>query len=336
MDDPVGEPHHRHIAYDPAHQLVFVANRAMNRVDIFSTTTATSVGQVSIPGASSADLSLDGSTVWIGTVTEQVAAIDTASLQVKGRYEPAGLQPLPNTLFDRPEELLSLSNCKLMMRLRQSQTAEALLALWDPASNTLTNLTSTEPQLFQNGLGAMARTGDHTRLLIAASDSSGELAVYDANGNVLAGPHGIGIGTIPLVAANPDGTRFAVVFVSNGSSQVLAIDENGQRLFAITSKDGTAQNAGLTIAKLANVPLGIGTLTPANGRATGGTQITIHGSGFQNGATVTIGGKIATVTLKDMNTLTLVTPALPPGAQRLAITNPDGETVVLDAAFVAD
>jgi hypothetical protein len=33
MDDPVGEPHHRHIAYDPAHQLVFVANRAMNRVD---------------------------------------------------------------------------------------------------------------------------------------------------------------------------------------------------------------------------------------------------------------------------------------------------------------
>ncbi len=224
MDDPVGEPHHRHIAYDPAHQLVFVANRAMNRVDIFSTTTATSVGQVSIPGASSADLSLDGSTVWIGTVTEQVAAIDTASLQVKGRYELAGLQPLPNTLFDRPEELLSLSSGKLLMRLRQPQTTEALLALWDPASNTLTNLTSTEPQLFQNGLGAMARTGDHTRFLIAASDSSGEFAVYDANGNVLAGPHGIGIGTIPLVAANPDGTRFAVVFVSNGSSQVLLLD----------------------------------------------------------------------------------------------------------------
>jgi hypothetical protein len=84
----------------------------------------------------------------------------------------------------------------------------------------------------------------------------------------------------------------------------LAIDENGQRLFAITSKDGTAQNAGLTIAKLANVPLGIGTLTPPNGPATGGTQITIHGSGFQNGATVTI---------TDMNTLTLVTPALPRG-----------------------
>jgi len=48
LDDPSGEPHHRHIAYDPAHDLVFVANRAMNRVEIFSTTTATRVAQVSV------------------------------------------------------------------------------------------------------------------------------------------------------------------------------------------------------------------------------------------------------------------------------------------------
>jgi hypothetical protein len=145
MDDPVGEPHHRRIAYDSFHQLVFAANRAMNRVEVFSSTTATRVTQVSVPGASSADLSADGTTVWIGTVTEQVAAIDTTSLQVKARYEITGQQPLPNTLFDRPEELLALANSNLMMRLRQSQTGEALLVLWEPASNTLTNLTSSEP-----------------------------------------------------------------------------------------------------------------------------------------------------------------------------------------------
>ena len=136
VDDPSGEPHHRHIAYDPAHQLVFVANRAMNRVEVFSSTTATRVAQVSVPGASSADLSVDGTTVWVGTVTEQVAAIDTSSLQVKARYEIAGLQPLPSTLFDRPEELLALSDGNLMMRLRQSQTGEALLALWLPLPRT--------------------------------------------------------------------------------------------------------------------------------------------------------------------------------------------------------
>jgi hypothetical protein len=224
VDDLSGEPHHRHIAYDPAHQLVFVANRAMNRVEVFSSTTTSRVAQVSVPGASSADLSADGTTVWIGTVTEQIAAIDTSSLQVKARYEITGLQPLPNTLFDRPEELLALSNGNLMMRLRQSQTGEALLALWNPSSNTLTNLTASAPQVFQNGLGAMARTGDQTQIVVAASDASGELAIFDANGNVLAGPHGLGTGTISLVAANPDGSRYAAVFVSNGSTQVLLLD----------------------------------------------------------------------------------------------------------------
>ena len=225
FDDPSGEPHHRHIAYDPAHQLVFVANRAMNCVDIFSSTTATRVAEVSVPGASSADLSADGTTVWVGTVTEQVAAIDTTSLQVEARYEIPGLQPLPNTLFDRPEELLALSGGNLMMRLRQAdRQANRYLLYGRPSSNTLTNLTSTAPPLFQNGLGAMARTGDQTKVLVAANDASGELALYNANGNVLAGPLGLGSGTIPLVAANPDGSKFAVVFVANGNSQVLLLD----------------------------------------------------------------------------------------------------------------
>jgi hypothetical protein len=235
MDDPSGEPHHRHIVYDPVHQLVFVANRAMNRVEVFSSTTATRVGQVSVPGASSADLSPDGTTVWIGTVTEQLAAIDTSSLQVKARYEIAGLQPLPNTLFDRPEELLALSNGNVMMRLRQSQSGESLLALWNPSSNSLTNLTTAAPQLFQEGLGATARTGDQTKFLVAANDSSGEIAVFNSSGNVLVGPYGLGSGTIPLVAANSDGSRYAAVFVSNGTTLVFLLDGSFNQIATHTS-----------------------------------------------------------------------------------------------------
>jgi hypothetical protein len=83
------------------------------------------------------------------------------------------------------------------------------------------------------------------------------------------------------------------------------------------------------------VPLGIVTLSPASGPASGGTSITLRGSGFQTGTKVTIGGKPTSVTFKDMNTLTLSTPALTRGAQQLVISNPDGETVSLDAAFLA-
>ncbi len=108
----------------------------------------------------------------------------------------------------------------------------------------------------------------------------------------------------------------------------LTTDENGQRLFAITT-------SGITILQLANVPLGIGTLSPASGTAAGGTSLTIRGSGFQSGTKAILGGKQAGVTFKDMNTLTLLTPALAAGAQQLVLTNPDGETVSLDAAFQA-
>jgi len=111
--------------------------------------------------------------------------------------------------------------------------------------------------------------------------------------------------------------------------QFLTVDETGQRLFAIT-------NSGLTVVQLANVPLAIGTLSPTVGPAAGGTSITIRGSGFQTGTTATFNGKKVGVTLVDANTLTMVTPATTAGPQQLIVTNPDGETTSLDAAYVAN
>ncbi|HUI75191.1 MAG TPA: IPT/TIG domain-containing protein, partial [Candidatus Acidoferrum sp.] len=108
----------------------------------------------------------------------------------------------------------------------------------------------------------------------------------------------------------------------------LTVDENGQRIFALTA-------SGLTVVQLASVPLSIGTVSPATGPLSGGTTLTIRGSGFQSGIKITIGGKSASVTSKDMNTLAVVTPALPSGPQQIVLTNPSGENYSLDAAFEA-
>jgi hypothetical protein len=108
----------------------------------------------------------------------------------------------------------------------------------------------------------------------------------------------------------------------------LTVDEYGQRLFALTT-------SGLTVLKLASVPLGIGTLSPPSGPSAGGTSVTISGSGFQSATSATLGGKIIPVSFKDRNTLTFTTPALTSGPQQLILTNPDGESVSLDAAFLA-
>jgi len=111
-----------------------------------------------------------------------------------------------------------------MVRLRQPVSAQALLALWDPASNSLTDLTPTAPALFQQGVGALARSGDHSKVLAAANDSSGELALFDSAGNVVAGPLTLGTGLIPRLAANSDGSRFAVIFASSSATQLLLLD----------------------------------------------------------------------------------------------------------------
>jgi alpha-D-ribose 1-methylphosphonate 5-triphosphate synthase subunit PhnH len=108
----------------------------------------------------------------------------------------------------------------------------------------------------------------------------------------------------------------------------LTTDENGQRLFALTT-------SGLTVLQLSNVPLGIGTLSPSTGPASGGIIVTVRGSGFQNGMKATLGGKSIAVALRDVDTLVFTTPSMNAAPQQLALTNPDGESVSLDAAFLA-
>jgi hypothetical protein len=69
--------------------------------------------------------------------------------------------------------------------------------------------------------------------------------------------------------------------------------------------------------------------------AAGGTVVTIRGSGFLSGARVTVGGTAASVNFIDADTLEVTTPAMSAGPQRIVVTNPDGESDALDAAFAA-
>jgi hypothetical protein len=108
----------------------------------------------------------------------------------------------------------------------------------------------------------------------------------------------------------------------------MDFDETGNRLFLNTNK-------GLTVVELASPPLSIGYLNPSSGPITGGTSVTIRGSGFQAGTTVTFGGVAAPTSFVDTSTLQVTTPALPADAARVTITNPGGASYSLDAAFQA-
>ena len=106
----------------------------------------------------------------------------------------------------------------------------------------------------------------------------------------------------------------------------MAIDETGRRIFVLSE-------SGLTILELDSVPLSIASVAPSDGSSSGGTTLTIRGSGFQIGAVVRFANVEVAASFLDENTLQVTTPSLPAGPVRVTVINPDGEEYYLDAAF---
>jgi DNA-binding beta-propeller fold protein YncE len=105
----------------------------------------------------------------------------------------------------------------------------------------------------------------------------------------------------------------------------MALDETGTKMFLIS-------NTGVTVAQLYQLPLSLATLSPATGPS--GTTVTLRGSGFQSGATVSFGTVQVSSTLVDSNTLQAVVPTLLAGPVRVSIKNPDGHQYSLDDAYI--
>ena len=75
-------------------------------------------------------------------------------------------------------------------------------------------------------------------------------------------------------------------------------------------------------------PPTITSITPASGIVTGGTAVTIIGTGFNQGLELTIGGAPATaITVTGVLQITAVTPAGTAGEREVKITNSDGQYV---------
>lgn len=81
-------------------------------------------------------------------------------------------------------------------------------------------------------------------------------------------------------------------------------------------------------------PLAITGISPLAGSAVGGTALTIAGTGFMNGATVTLNGTPALVRSVGSRSISALTPAAPgEGAVDVVVVNPDGQSVRLPGAF---
>jgi IPT/TIG domain len=81
-------------------------------------------------------------------------------------------------------------------------------------------------------------------------------------------------------------------------------------------------------------PLTVRSISPVTGSTAGGTQLTIAGTGFAAGATVTLNGVVAPVRTIGAGSIFAITPAVSAGgAVDVVVTNPNGDSARLSGGF---
>jgi len=130
-----------------------------------------------------------------------------------------------------------------------------------------------------------------------------------------------------------DSSPAASVNVTSSSSisVVTPVHGAGAVTVMVTNPDG--QSATSTFTYTAPT-LAVTNVSPTAGTIAGGTQVTITGVSFQNGATVTFGGSVATnVNVVSATTITSTTPAHVAGSVDVIVTS-GGTTVTKNNGFL--
>jgi hypothetical protein len=102
----------------------------------------------------------------------------------------------------------------------------------------------------------------------------------------------------------------------------------------VTVTNPDTQSSGLANGFTYNAAPGVSSVAPSGGSVAGGTAITITGTNFVSGATVTLGGTAATnVVGVSATQITATTPAHAAGAVTVTVTNPDTQSNSLANGF---
>ena len=124
-------------------------------------------------------------------------------------------------------------------------------------------------------------------------------------------------------------TAITVVSVTQITAVTPASGTTGLKTVKLTNPDGQNIAGSFTYNPLPS----FSAVDPNNGPVSGGTSITINGTGFVAGASVTIDATMVNATFINDTRLTAVTPAGSLGLKNVTVTNPDKGLLLLTGAF---
>jgi hypothetical protein len=102
----------------------------------------------------------------------------------------------------------------------------------------------------------------------------------------------------------------------------------------VTNPDGQASLRAAAYTFVMDAPV-ITALSPSTGSASGGTQVTLTGSGFTAGLSVVFGSAPAVVSSVTATSVVAVSPSLPPGPVPVTVTLTNGQSATAPVAFTA-
>jgi IPT/TIG domain len=185
---------------------------------------------------------------------------------------------------------------------------------------------------------ASVGAGSHTVIAAYASVMPSVRAITPAKGPTAGGT------AVTLSGANFD--PLATVTFGGAAATGVAVNADGTAMTAV-SPSHTAGAADVVVTNPGNrsldMPNGftyvpppvIASVAPQSGATVGGTSATITGTGFQAGASVTLGGVAATnIAVNAGGTaITLLIPRHAAGVVAVVVTNPDGQGATLPSSF---
>ncbi len=117
------------------------------------------------------------------------------------------------------------------------------------------------------------------------------------------------------------------VTVANGTTITATTPAESAGAVTVTVTNSGGQSGSLTNGFTYTAPPTVSSVSPNSGSTSGGTPVTITGTNFAAGATVTFGGASATnVTVANGTTITATTPAGSAGAVTVTVTNSSGQS----------
>ena len=188
---------------------------------------------------------------------------------------------------------------------------------------TVTN-PDTQSATLTNGFTYLAPAPVVTTVAPTSGSTGGGTAITISGTNFLAG-----------ASVTVGGTAATTVTVVNSSTITATTPAHAGGAVGVTVTNPDTQSATLASSFTFVVPPPTVTgVSPASGSTTGGTAVTITGTGFAAGATVTIGGNPATgVTVVNSTSITATTPAHAAGAVGVTVTNADSQSGTAATAF---